>query len=117
VTVYVDDMDASATVPNGTRTVKGVWCHMTADTTEELRAMAATIGLAQRYIQYPGSWKEHFDVTAPKKRAAINAGAVQVTMREGALASRARWMAAREIAAPTPVVPIVAADDPDFQFS
>ena len=43
--VYVDDMFTRADVPNGTAVVRGVWCHMFADTYEELERMARTIHL------------------------------------------------------------------------
>lgn len=36
MSVYVDDMFRKATVPNGARSVTGEWCHMQADTREEL---------------------------------------------------------------------------------
>lgn len=80
--VYVDNFDVAAEVANGKRTVRGRWSHMTADTREELDAMADRIGLRRSWIQYPGTWKEHYDVTAPKKVAAIAAGAVEVSALE-----------------------------------
>ncbi len=78
MTVYVDNFNLRADVPNGTHTIRGVWCHMTADTTEELLAMAKTIGLRSTWIQHPGQWHEHFDVTKTKRALAIKAGAVEV---------------------------------------
>lgn len=80
--VYVDDMMLPAVVRSGPFSVRGVWCHMTADTTEELLAMAARIGLRPSWIQYPGTWKEHFDVTVPRRKRALAAGAVEVGVRE-----------------------------------
>lgn len=82
MTVYVDDMFRLAAVPNGGRSVVGEWCHMQADTREELDAMADKIGLRRSWIQYPGTWKEHYDVTRPRRAAAIAAGAVPVGMLE-----------------------------------
>lgn len=96
MTVYVDDFNITATVPNGRRTVSGVWCHMTADTTEELVAMAQKIGLQPRYIQHPGKMHEHFDVTAPKRALAVKYGAVEVGMLESARMMRERWKARQE---------------------
>lgn len=75
MTVYVDDMLAEAVVPNRGRMVRGRWCHMFADTREELDAMARRIGLKPTWIQYPGTPKEHYDVTEPRRAAAIAAGA------------------------------------------
>ncbi|SDC70799.1 DUF4031 domain-containing protein [Microbacterium enclense] len=90
MTVYVDDMFMKATVPNGARKVSGEWCHMQADTREELDDMADKIGLRRSWIQYPGTWKEHYDVTRPRRDAAIAAGAVPVGMLELARI-RKRW--------------------------
>lgn len=72
--VYVDDMKAKY----GRMTM----CHMMADTTEELFAMADQIGVARRWLQKPGSYQEHFDVALSKRALAVEAGAVEVTKRE-----------------------------------
>ncbi|RFA12141.1 hypothetical protein B7R22_17065 [Subtercola boreus] len=92
--VYVDNMNAKADVPNGAKVVRGVWCHMTADTSEELLVMADKIGMRRSWVQYPGTWKEHFDVTLSKRKLAVSAGALEVSMRDGVIASRQRWEAA-----------------------
>ena len=78
MTVYVDNAGIRADVPNGGRVVRGVWCHMTADTTDELVAMARRIGLRPSWIQHPGDWHEHFDLTLSKRKLALEAGAVEV---------------------------------------
>jgi len=67
MTVYVDNVNIRADVPNGGRMVRAVWCHMTADTREELDAMADRIGMRRSWIQHPGTWKEHYDVTGPRR--------------------------------------------------
>lgn len=83
MSVYVDDLFRKATVPNGNRTVSGEWCHMEADTREELDAMADRIGLRRSYIQKPGHpVYEHYDVTRPMRARAIAAGAIPMTMLE-----------------------------------
>ena len=87
MTVYVDDYFVTATVGRLT----GRWCHMTADTTEELLEMAGRIGLRPQWIQHPGTWKEHFDVTAPRRQRAVAAGAVEVGARDSVRRMRARW--------------------------
>lgn len=74
MTVYVDDMRA--------RFGLFVMCHMIADTTDELVSMAETIGVPSRYIQHAGTAKEHFDICLSKRRLAVKAGAVQITLRE-----------------------------------
>lgn len=68
--VYVDDMRA----PFG----RMVMCHMVADSTEELLAMADTIGVARRWIQSAGTPKEHFDIALSKRALAVLAGAIEV---------------------------------------
>lgn len=67
-----------------------VMCHMMADSPEELRAMADQIGVAQRWIQHPGEWHEHFDVCKSKRALAVAAGAIEVTSRALVLAARER---------------------------
>ena len=44
--------------------------HLIADDPQELRQAAAHLGLAS-YIQYPGTWKEHLDVSQSKRAQAI----------------------------------------------
>lgn len=56
--------------------------HMIADTTEELLAMADKIGVARKWIQYPGTPSEHFDIAKGKRDVAIALGAKAVNFRE-----------------------------------
>lgn len=86
MTVYVDNAFIPAEVANGPRTVRGKWCHMTADSRAELDGMADRIGLRREWIQHPGTPKEHYDVTEPKRRAAVAAGAVEVDWRQQSIA-------------------------------
>jgi len=72
--VYVDDMRMPAKVGR----IQANWSHLMADTTEELEAFAAKLGLNPRWIQYPGTWKEHYDVTDPYREKAIRLGAEAV---------------------------------------
>lgn len=72
--VYVDDMRA----PYG----RMLMCHMDADTTEELLAMADRIGVARKWIQHAGTWKEHFDIALSKRAMAVKFGAIETTQRE-----------------------------------
>jgi hypothetical protein len=57
-------------------------CHMIADTTEELLAMADTIGVDHRWLQHRGNLSEHFDICMSMKTKALKAGAKLVTQRE-----------------------------------
>lgn len=61
-------------------------CHITTDgPLEELHALAARVGLRRRWFQeHPTA--PHYDLTPPRREAAIAAGAVFVSAREQALA-------------------------------
>jgi Protein of unknown function (DUF4031) len=53
-------------------------CHMKADSSAELLAMADAIGVARKWIQYPGTVKEHFDICKSKRAKAVALGAIEV---------------------------------------
>lgn len=72
--VYVDDMAA----PFGSM----IMCHMVADTTEELLAMADRIGVQRKWIQHAGTSGEHFDICLSKKKLAIRTDAKPISGRE-----------------------------------
>jgi Protein of unknown function (DUF4031) len=57
-------------------------CHMVADNLSELLEMAMRIGVQKRWLQYPGTYKEHFDICKSKRVLAIHLGAVEVTSLE-----------------------------------
>lgn len=80
--VYVDDMKA--------KFGRMIMCHMIADTTEELLTMADTIGVARKWIQYPGTPREHFDIALSKRKLAVQHGAEEITWRELGEKVRAR---------------------------
>jgi hypothetical protein len=67
--IYVDDMRADFG--------RMKMCHMIADTDEELRAMAAKIGVAAKWHQ-----GDHFDIALSKRALAVEAGAVEITWRQ-----------------------------------
>lgn len=75
MTVYVDDMNATFG--------RMKMCHLFADSTEELLRMVDKIGVHRKWLQHPGSLKEHFDICLAKKVKAISAGAVEITYPEG----------------------------------
>lgn len=58
--------------------VKAIWSHLMADTTVELEEFASKLGLSPKWIQYPGTWKEHYDVTDTVRKKAIKLGAKPV---------------------------------------
>jgi hypothetical protein len=69
MTVYLDDV----VIPLG----RLIFCHMWADTPEELHAMAEAIGLRREWFQEPpkASW-HHYDVPLDIKADALARGAV-----------------------------------------
>lgn len=72
--IYIDNYNAAF----GNMTM----CHMVADTTEELLSMADTIGVNRKWIQYPGTYNEHFDICLSKKKKALAAGAIEISARD-----------------------------------
>ena len=65
MSVYVDDMQA----PFGRMKM----CHMSAGRMRN-PAMADRIGVARKWIQYPGTFREHFDICLAKRVLAVNYG-------------------------------------------
>lgn len=79
MTIYVDNLNLNASVKNGTRTHTSRWCHLMSDVDDaELVAFAKRIGLK---LQDAGTFTSHFDVTEPKRRAAVKAGAIEISWR------------------------------------
>lgn len=74
MSVYVDN----AFIPFGNM----LMCHMVADTTDELLAMVDKIGVKRKWIQYPGTYEEHFDIAKGKRELAISFGAIPIDWRE-----------------------------------
>lgn len=76
--VYVDELQRW---PTKIRCFKGGSCHMTADTEEELHAMARRIGLRREWYQaHPVV--NHYDLTPSKREKALAMGAVFKSARE-----------------------------------
>jgi hypothetical protein len=74
MSVYVDNMRADFG--------RMVMCHMIADTSDELHEMAAKIGVARRWVQDAGSYREHYDICLSRKAKAIRLGAKEITTSE-----------------------------------
>lgn len=70
--VYVDGMNAAFG--------RMKMCHMVADTTAELLAMADHIGVDRKWLQDAGSYREHFDIALSKRALAVAADAQEVSM-------------------------------------
>jgi hypothetical protein len=84
VTCYVDAIQSYPDA--GLRFTE--FCHLLADTREELHAMAEALGIPERFFQdHP--WRWHHDLPAPLRPQAVELGARALTMHEvGALLKR-----------------------------
>ncbi len=95
MTVYVDDWRQPARVRRFNRT----WSHLIVgphDDLEELHAFAARIGLRRDSFQDEPWPLAHYNVTEPKRRQAIAAGAVPITWREAGRQMREALSRARQ---------------------
>jgi hypothetical protein len=72
-----------------------VMCHMLADSTAELLAMADRIGVDRKHLQDAGSYREHLDICLTRRAAALEAGALEVSLSELGRIIRLRRDAAR----------------------
>jgi hypothetical protein len=90
MTVYVDDM---------MRPYRGMLlCHMIADTLEELHGMADRVGVAREHFQNRRCGP-HYDIAKSRRLLAIDAGAVEISLRECAC-MMARWRATGQLGTP-----------------
>lgn len=58
-----------------------IMCHMTADSLDELHAMADAIGIRRKWFQRRSVYP-HYDICKHKRGLAVRLGAVEVTSRE-----------------------------------
>lgn len=59
------------------------WCHLVADSTQEILEFAERLHLQLRWIQNAGTALEHFDIgTHEKRQLAVRFGAIEITRRE-----------------------------------
>lgn len=78
------------------------YCHLLANTRDELHALAQHIGVP-RYAFQDHPWRWHYDLPAHLRPLAIEQGAIEVTMHEvGALLRRRRAMIRRDSPVPGP---------------
>lgn len=90
-------VDAAREYPNaGLRFTR--FCHLLADTPDELHAMADQLGIPRRFYQdHP--WRWHHDLPAHLRERAVELGAKELTVREvgGLLRARRDRLAANPI--------------------
>jgi len=67
-----------------------IWCHLVADTDDELVACAAELGISEAWLQGTRGWDQHFDLPAPIRPGAVDLGAIEVDFRFMGRRTRAR---------------------------
>ena len=87
MSIYVDAL----------RRVKGrLWCHLLADSVEELHGFAQGVGIKRRWFQ--DHRHPHYDLSPTRRRQAVERGAIEVTTRE--LLPRAREPSSKGVTQP-----------------
>jgi hypothetical protein len=85
--VYVDQpFDARIFYRDGATARTGArhghkWCHLFADTEEELHAMAAAIGMRRSWFQNKPGFP-HYDLVMSRRKHAVSLGAVEVDLAD-----------------------------------
>ena len=80
MTVYVDALRYSPPIVVRARKYGDYWCHLLADTEEELHAFAGKIDVRRSWFQ--GYATPHYDLTPARRDRAVKAGAIQIDSRE-----------------------------------
>ena len=77
------------------------WCHLLADSAEELHAFAADLGLRRAWFQTTPDrpWKDHYDLPEDVRPRAVALGALELSFHDAARLVARRRAAAREGAA------------------
>lgn len=82
MSVYVDELKTFPSVRGEAARYGMRWCHMVADSHDELMAFARTLGMKPQWLQHAGRVTEHFDLIPSKRATALRLGAIDVTWRE-----------------------------------
>ena len=61
---------------------QGQWCHMIADTLDELHRFAAQIGLKRSWVHISSTGIVHYDLRPSKRVLAIQRGAIPLSGQE-----------------------------------
>ena len=86
------------------------FCHLLADTPDELHAMAEALGMARPMFQ-SHAWRWHYDLPSHLRDRAIELGAVEIEIHAVGALLRARQIA---LATPTiPMTPALTTEDPE----
>ena len=70
--------------------------HLLADTSEEIKQAETMLGLPPNSVQYPGTPKEHLDISESKRAFAVRMGAVEVTSKQLVLIIRKKRAQAQQ---------------------
>jgi hypothetical protein len=89
-----------------------LWCHLVADSLDELHSFASRIGLRRSWFQDRASFP-HYDVTTAVRERALSAGAV--ASRKAAMLIAARKLKAELAAGSTSAHPAEVASSPSSQ--
>lgn len=84
MTVYIDGL-FEATPENAQAKRHGTrWCHMIADSDEELHAFADRLGLKRAWFQQRANqpWQNHYDLVPSKRLLAVRLGAKEIDSHE-----------------------------------
>ena len=57
------------------------WCHLWADTPQELHAMAKRVGMRPEWFQDKNGFP-HYDLVPPRRAAAVRAGAIELELAD-----------------------------------
>ena len=81
--VYVDETKDYTWIAKARRLRHTHWCHLTADTEEELHAFASRLGLRRSWFQKKGDqdYRWHYDIVPTKRAQAVKLGAQEVDRR------------------------------------
>lgn len=80
MSVYVDALIPWGRVRGGGSATE--WCHLIADTLDELHAFAARIGMRRSWFQSAAQHRvDHYDLTPSRRAAAVRLGAIECDRR------------------------------------
>ena len=65
------------------------WCHLLADSVEELHEFAASIGLS-KHAFHRAARIPHYDITEPQRQLVLAKGVREVTVRQGVMIARSQ---------------------------
>lgn len=66
------------------------WCHLLADSLDELHTFAKQIGLKKAWFQEPPKTKyPHYDINESRRLVAIKKGAIEINRRDTILKAKA----------------------------